>query len=271
MKWLYKLERKFGKYYIPNLMLIIVMGSLGVYLLNMTIMPNLTYQLMLIPGLVLKGQIWRLFTFVFVAESGGTFLTIINLYFMYLIGMNLENIWGGFKFNVYFFISYILTVIVSMVTRIPAMEFGISISLFFAYAKLYPDSEFLLFFILPIKAKILFYINWAIIILNSINYLINGMPLGILLTLVPVANYLIFFGPSSFKATKQKKNNVVRMKDYKKKMNTTKKNYTHKCTTCGITDIDDPDMDFRYCGECDGKHAYCSKHIKNHVHIKNKN
>ena len=71
------------------------------------------------------------------------------------------------------------------------------------------------------------------------------------------------------KERKARKNNVIRMKDYKKKMNANKKPYTHKCTVCGITDIDDPDMDFRYCGECDGKHAYCSKHIKNHKHIKN--
>ncbi len=59
MKWLYKLERKYGKYYIPNLMAIIVFGSLAVYLLSATIMPNLLSILYLDPSRVMKGEIWR--------------------------------------------------------------------------------------------------------------------------------------------------------------------------------------------------------------------
>lgn len=277
MKWLYKLERKFGKYYIPNLMEIILFGSLAVYLLSVTVIPNLLNMLYLDPSKVIKGEVWRLITFVFVPGSGGnSILIILNLYFMYLIGMALESYWGGFKFNVYFFINYFLTIIACMLTGIPDVVMtnvlsipGFSISLYLAYATLCPDATFYLFFILPIKAKVMLYINWAIIILQAVEFLINGSLLGVVLTFVPVVNYLIFFGPSTVKEKKERKNNVIRMKDYKKKMNSTKKPYTHKCTVCGLTDIDDPDMDFRYCGECDGKHAYCSKHIKNHKHIKN--
>ena len=43
--------------------------------------------------------------------------------------------------------------------------------------------------------------------------------------------------------------------------------YRHKCAVCGITDADDPNMEFRYCSKCDGYYCYCMNHINNHVHI----
>ena len=46
-----------------------------------------------------------------------------------------------------------------------------------------------------------------------------------------------------------------------------KKGYLHKCAVCGITDADDPNMEFRYCSKCNGYYCYCMKHINNHVHV----
>lgn len=42
----------------------------------------------------------------------------------------------------------------------------------------------------------------------------------------------------------------------------------HRCEVCGITELDDPNMTFRFCSQCSGAHEYCEKHIHNHVHIK---
>jgi hypothetical protein len=41
----------------------------------------------------------------------------------------------------------------------------------------------------------------------------------------------------------------------------------HKCTVCGITEKDNPDMDFRYCSKCAGDYEYCMDHLKNHDHM----
>ena len=48
---------------------------------------------------------------------------------------------------------------------------------------------------------------------------------------------------------------------------TVKAPYTHKCTVCGKTDVDSPDLEFRYCSRCNGYHCYCQEHISNHTHI----
>ncbi|MBR4098714.1 MAG: hypothetical protein IKK44_01845, partial [Clostridium sp.] len=47
-----------------------------------------------------------------------------------------------------------------------------------------------------------------------------------------------------------------------------RKGYLHKCTVCGVTDADDPDMEFRYCSKCNGYYCYCMNHINDHVHVK---
>ncbi len=41
----------------------------------------------------------------------------------------------------------------------------------------------------------------------------------------------------------------------------------HQCTICGITEKDDPEMEFRYCSKCAGAYEYCSKHLRDHQHI----
>ena len=162
----------------------------------------------------------------------------------------------------------ISAIVISFITMNSVTADIINLSLFLAYAKLYPNAEFLLFFILPIKAKYLGYFNWAIIILGVLQSIINFSIQGILINLVPVINYLLFFGASNYREKKMRNSSVIRMKDYKRKINSVKKSYTHKCTVCGITDVDDPDMEFRYCSRCNGKHAYCEKHILDHEHIK---
>ena len=46
-----------------------------------------------------------------------------------------------------------------------------------------------------------------------------------------------------------------------------RKGYLHKCSVCGVTDTDNPNMEFRYCSRCNGYYCYCEDHISNHSHI----
>lgn len=267
LNWLDKLDRKFGRHYIHNLMGILIAGSAAVYIIEYVFRIGLYNYIYLDPQLVMQGEVWRLVTFVFVLLPGNIYFAAFAFYFYYIAGKALENEWGGFKFNIYYLVGVLATIVVSLLTKYPITDNPVNLSLFLAYAKLYGENELNLFFLLPIKVKYLGTFNWILIILNIINALMARSIGALLLALVPIINYLLFFSRSNYRYTKMRTGSVIRMKDYKKKVNSVKKEYTHKCTVCGITDIENPDMEFRYCSKCNGKHAYCSKHIMDHTHI----
>lgn len=269
MNWLDKLERKFGKIYIPNLMLVITIGTGILYLICMaTGSASASNLFVLSPDAVMHGQIWRLITFIFVPSESSPIFLLITLYFYYWAGSSLEKTWGEFKFNVYYLIGMIATIIISFIVRVPVNGQFINLSLFLAFAKMYPDMQILFMFIIPVKVKYLGYFNWALILIEAISYIYTGHYIYVLYALIPVINYLIFFVRSNYKQKKMQASSVIRMKDYKKKVQKAQKSgYIHKCEVCGITDKDDSDMEFRYCSKCKGKHCYCEKHITNHNHI----
>lgn len=153
----FDLERKLRRYSISNLMKYIVIGQ-GIVFALMWIWPTLGYRLYSLITLtrtgLLHGQIWRLLTFVFVPPSSSPIFILFVLYFYYLIGMGLEYRWGKVRFNLYYLIGMVAAVISALITGYAGNSF-LNLSLFFAYAALYPDEEVLLFMILPIKMKYL--------------------------------------------------------------------------------------------------------------------
>lgn len=265
MKWLDKLERKYGKYAIHGLMKYIVAINLGVFLFATMGFSNLVSNLFLIPSKVFEGQIWRIITFVFVPMSSSPVWILFTLYFYYIIGMGLEQAWGSFRFNVYYIIGVLATAAVTLLFGALGINFigsaeYLNLTLFLAFATIYPNHEVLLFFILPIKMKYLALFDGLLLIAEFI-----GGGLGVKVLLVAsLANYLIFFGGDFLKMLhiqrKVKKNRekfkVIEMKNYSR----------HRCEVCGITERDDPDMEFRYCSKCTGNKEYCMNHIKNHEH-----
>lgn len=280
MNWLNKLERKFGKYYIPNLIFYITVGSAFCYLLSFILGNSFLQYFILNPVKIMQGQVWRLITFIFVTPST-SILYIITISFYYFIGRDLQAIWGDFKFNVYYFTNVLITIILSIVGYFIARYSGaviyasfasastlMNLSLLFAIAKICPDNEVLLYFIIPLKMKYLGYFNWALIAFELVEGIIEKDIFTIIYAIVPIISYLLFLGKNNYNERKMKTKSVIRMKDYKKKVNSNKKKYTHKCEVCGITNLDDEDMEFRYCSKCVGKHCYCEKHILNHEHKK---
>lgn len=266
MKWLNKLERKFGKIYIPNLMGIITAGCAAVYLADTFMNTNIKHMLTLNTDLIMQGQIWRLISFVLVPPATSPLWIVFILYFYYMAGSALEHEWGSFRFNVYYFIGMLATIGICFATGISATGSFVSLSLFLAYAKLYPDVEMLIFFLIPVKIKYLGYFNWFIIAVGVVQSAFALSIAGILLNLVPVLNYFLFFGKSNYKSSKTRAGSVIRMSEYKRSIKSVQKDYTHKCEVCGVTDVQDADMTFRYCSKCNGKYAYCEKHIRDHQH-----
>lgn len=271
---------------IPNLMTFIIGGNVIVYLMDMFSNGTFSGVLSFIPAYIFKGEVWRLLSFIFVPESsGGVFFFAVMLYFYYFIGTALERHWGTARFNVFYFTGVLATIIVGLIIGaaggglgsyiwVSATMYYVNLSLFFAFATLYPDMQVLLFFVLPVKIKWLAYLDLAVFIMDIIQNVAAGAYLHALLPVFAFANYLLFFGDDLISGarrnTRQVKHQTSRQTiNFKKAVKETQQSrgYLHKCCVCGRTDTDYPDLEFRYCSRCAGYRCYCMDHINNHVHV----
>lgn len=261
MNWINKIERKFGHLAIKRLMYYIIIFNALVLLLYQ-IYPPIYYFLALIPELVLKGEFWRLITYVFIPPTFNLFWAIFTLYFYYLVGTSLENEWGSSKFNLYYLTGMFGTTIGAFITGGDTTALYLNLSLFLAFARIYPDFQMLLFFIIPVKIKYLAWLNWIFL-----GFTVLTSPLTTkIAALIAVGNYFIFFGKETIQSLKLKRQvHYNRKKFFDEIANTPP---IHKCAVCGITEKDDRRMDFSYCKECGDDYEYCTKHIDDHQHQK---
>ncbi len=272
---------KHPRFGIPNLMTVIVAGTVLVYLLDM-FSGGISFSSLLYfsPYRVIHHlEIWRLVTFLFVPSSGGVFL-LIELYFYWFVGSALEREWGTAKFSLFYLAGVIFNLLygflayaMGAVGIVVSMRY-INLSLFFAFATLYPNLQVLLFFLIPIKVKWLAWFDAAVFAWSVLSSLLSLNVAGALLPIVALLNYFLFFGSDLLAAANHTRQRV----QYRTSRQTVnfkraarqaqqQRGYLHKCAVCGKTDTDYPDMEFRYCSKCNGYYCYCKDHINNHVHI----
>jgi membrane associated rhomboid family serine protease len=261
---------------IPNLMLIIVIGNAAVWLLAQM---DTTGQIVsLLSGSaqgILHGQVWRLITYVFVPTESRPIWLLLMLYFYYWIGSCLEREWGNGKFTIYYVSGMLLTAVYGVVLSailgrdVIVSTTYLNLSMFFAFATLYPDVQVLLFFIIPIKVKYLAYLDAALFVLGVITM---PFPLN-LLPVVAVLNYLVYCGDWLFDFFRpshvRQRQKTVNFKREARRIQREQANkpYHYKCAVCGRTDADHPELEFRYCSRCVGYHCFCQDHINNHIHF----
>lgn len=285
MNFLNKLERKYGRYAIHNLMLYISILYATGFIVNQINPTFYSEYLMLDIQKVLHGEIWRIVTFLIQPQFSNMLYAAIGIYFYYWIGSTLEKSWGAFRFNLYYLSGMLLNVlaiiiifIVTGTSYIMGMEY-INYAMFLAFAVLFPDVQILLFFIIPIKIKYIAYLDAAFILISLIRYFASGDYYMCLAILLALGNFILFFMTSrnykrfspgevkrkrNFKSqvqSGQKGNNVV---DF----NGRKKITRHKCAVCGRTELDDENLEFRFCSKCDGNYEYCMDHLFTHEHVK---
>lgn len=200
MNLLNKLERKFGRYYISNLMLYIVIGTGIVFAFQYLFSElPLLYFLSFNKAAILHGQIWRIISFIFIPESGNPISMVFWLYLYWMIGSSLETQWGGFNFNVYYFSGMLFAIIGGFITGY-ATVYYLNLSLFLAMAAVNPNMQLLLFFFLPVKMKWLAWLDAAYLI-----YLfIIGSWSSRLIILFSMLNFLLFFGGDFFRFVRHK-------------------------------------------------------------------
>lgn len=230
---------------------------------------------------VLHGEVWRLVTFVFVPAYSSPFALLISLYFYYWIGSTLERQWGTAKFNLYYISGALLTVLgvvlASLITGNPYLTAAgtgyVNLSMFFAFAFLFPDTTVLLFFILPVRMKWLAYLDGALFAFDIIKAIGAHNWAGVVLPIVALLNFAVFIWPEVHylkeraKYQNSRKTVQFRQAQQQQAKQAQQQGYRHKCAVCGRTDTDYPDLQFRYCSKCVGYHCFCQDHIFNHVHF----
>jgi len=276
MNFLNKMERKFGRYAIKNLTLYIILTYVVGYVLDFAV-PNVLGFCVLEPGYVLRGQVWRIVSWLLIPPGGFDIFTIIMLFFYYSIGTTLEKTWGAFRYNVYIFGGIILTVIGAFVLYFilggdtlllfhggSFSTYYISLSIFLGFAATYPNQQVLLYFIIPIKIKWLAYLD--------IIYLIYAMTqsgwVGRVSIICSLMNFIIYFLMTrNYKRVSPQE--IHRKRTYAKAVHKSQAHITkHKCAICGRTDEDEGNLQFRFCSKCNGNYEYCQDHLFTHEHIK---
>ncbi len=281
MDFLQKLERRFGRFAIPNLMLYIIILYGAGFVLYMINAEFCVQWLAFSAPLILQGQVWRLVTFLIQPPSTNILYFLIAMYLYYMLGTNLERTWGTFRFNVYFFMGVLGHILAGFLLwflfRYPIfLTTGfLNLSLFFAFAATYPDLQFMLFFIIPLKAKYLAIIEAVVYLYMIVTALIAhdwATPILIVLSLL---NFLVFFlltrGYRRISPSCVKQKAVFQDKAEKARREERKIQYgpRHRCAVCGRTEADDPTLEFRYCSKCEGNYEYCQDHLYTHQHVKN--
>ena len=286
-----KLERKLGKYAIPNLMRYLIGGYVLGYLLmigsNITSVNFISYMTLEPYYIIHRFQIWRIFTWIMIPESSNILFFAIMLLLYYQLGTALENAWGTFRYNAYIFGGMLATLIgafvlyfiygaisggpVAGIGNYFSMEY-VNLSIFLAFAVCFPDMEVLLYFIIPIKMKWMAVVYAVMIVISMIT---AGWP-GRVAILCSLLNFLVFY-LSTRNYRRVDPREIHRKQEFKRKVSqgqgpTVDRSgqpiARHKCAVCGRTELTHPELEFRFCSKCNGNYEYCQDHLFTHTHVK---
>ena len=285
MRFIDKLERKYGKFGIPDLTIYIVICYVIGYVLQM-FNSSILDMLSLEPYYILKGQIWRLVTWVIYPPSNNSVLwfALMILFFYYPIGTSLERTIGTFKYTLYIFSGMLFTVIGAFVLYFILggnyligglfTTYYISLSTFLAYAMCYPDMKILLMYVIPVKMKWMAAFYGVIIFYDAARYVSIGRWYLVIPIVASLLNFILFyFGTKDFSRYNPKE--VHRRNEFRRAMEPQGRMKSgsgsiskHKCAICGRTELDDPNLEFRFCSRCNGNYEYCQDHLFTHTHVK---
>ncbi len=300
-----KFERRFGKYAIKNISMVLILCYAAGFVINMINSSFLNYLSLNPYAIIFDFQIWRLFTWIIIPPTleSNLFFILIMLYFYYSIGTSLEHAWGTYRYNVYLLSGMVFTVIGAFLLLVydcistPGLfsnmifvngaeasgyeflaadiesyyiinsktfsTYYVNMSIFLAYAATFAEARVMLFFVIPIKVKVLGIIYAVILGLELFTGpLPNKFAIG-----ASLMNFVIFFIRSRGRVRMTPKQ-VKRRYEFRQEIKKDTRIARHRCAICGITEEQDPTMEFRFCSKCEGNYEYCSRHLYTHSHVK---
>ena len=257
MQWIDRAESRFGHLAISGL-LRYVAGFNALCFVLIMLNANFRAFLLLDRDLVLQGEVWRLFTYLFIPQFGGFFPSWLGaaMYILYLIwiGDGLEQAMGSFRLNLFYFLGMVGTTLAALIANSDPSGFLLNSSLLFAFARFYPDTVIYVMYILPVKVKWLAWISAAFVLLGFL-----GGPWGYrAAVLVALGNYFIFFGREIFHEAKHRQEVSGRRRRFEAAARDPENEAMHRCAVCGRTEIEAPDLEFRV--SRDGE-EYCLEHL----------
>ncbi len=282
-------ERKFGKYALRNLPLIMIICYAVGYAIRY-INPDFLMFLNLDPYKVIHGQVWRVITWLLVPPNDNNVLwVIIMLFCYYSIGISLERTWGTFKYNVYIFSGILLTLVgafiimgiayiaggslyAAMYSQYVAAVFStyyINMSILLAFAMTFPDAMFLFMFFIPVKAK---WMAIVYLVILAIQFITGNLFVRVALGMA-LLNFAIFYFRNAkglgIKPMQMTSKSRAQTRAPQRDLSRSSGRITrHKCAICGRTEDDVPDMQFRFCTKCEGNYEYCEDHLYTHTHVR---
>jgi len=252
MNWLDKLERRLGFLTIPGLTRILVGFSALVFGLAW-LAPGFTSMLELDPDRIRHGQIWRLVTYIFIPQTLSPLWVLFALWFLWWIGEGLERAWGPFRLTLYFIVGMIGTTAAAFFFGSNFSNSMLIASLFFAFARFYPEEVIYILFILPVRIKWIAWVSAAFLLFGFFANT-NAYRASLIMAL---ANYLIFFGPEFVHQARHRQEVSTRRRRFEHQTRS-ETEPLHKCAVCGATELSDPNLDFRVAR--DGE-EYCVNHL----------
>lgn len=252
MSWLNKLERRFGFLGIPGLPRILVGFAALVFVLAL-LLPGFTAMLALDPEKIRHGEVWRLISYIFIPQSTSPLWVIFALWFLWWIGEGTERAMGAFGFTLYFVVGMIGTTIAAFFFGANFSNAMLISSIFFAFARFYPEEMIYILFILPVRIKWLAWISAALLLIGFF----MGSNSYRAAMVAAFANYFIFFGPELFHQARHRQEVSSRRKRFEDSARGDAEPL-HKCAVCGRTELSDPDLEFRVAR--DGE-EYCMDHL----------
>jgi len=258
MRFLDKLERRFGFIAIPGLIRIVVAFTALVYILTF-LNPEILSILDLNPARVRKGEVWRLVTYIFIPQGIGppglmqAIWVVFALQIIWFFGEMLQAAWGAFRVTLYFFLGMIGTTVAAFVFGVPFSNIMLGVSILFACGCLCPNEIMYVLFILPMKIKWIAWIVAAFLLLGFF----RAPLLGKLALTIAFAHFFIFFGPEALQRLRQHKEIAVRRKRFEIQARP-EDEPLHRCATCGATELTDASLEFRV--SRDGE-EYCLAHL----------
>ncbi len=300
MNFLRKLEKKVGRYAIPNLTRYIIITYVIGYVLEIFDSLygwNILGLVDLNPVAIIHGQIWRLVTWILCPPGSISIFTLIMLLCYYQLGTALERTWGTFLYNVYIFMGLICTVIGAFLIMLFPVgrtlysfawaagaqiysTYYVSLSIFLGFALTYPEQTMLLYMIIPIKIKYLAVLDLAYLTYQVIRSFMSstaGGMITLVMILSSLAGTLVFWlltrkGRWNY-GNVNRRQHRKRKQEFAQAVSRTQvdkngKVSRHKCAVCGQTELSNPDLEFRFCSKCSGNYEYCQNHLFTHEHIK---
>lgn len=291
MNWMDKLEKKLGRYAVPNITRYMVFATLIGYALYYLMLVSDTASVIVealsfSPAGILRGQIWRILSWILVPSGAPTFWSLLFVLCLLMLGQNMESYLGTFRMNVYFLGGILISSIGGIVIYL-CTGLSISLTLYYLLFSLYlmlgifmPDATVRLYFVLPVRMKwlmllyilemgyeIFYYCRIGASIAGMWGAFVYGMIFGAQIVFALLNLGLFVFFCKRHVSRKQKKRQQQFQSQFAKPRPGSGITQ-HKCAVCGRTEVDAPTLVFRYCSKCAGSYEYCEEHLFTHEHVR---